>query len=185
MKLFFLVFLIYNVFVYFFFFSSRRRHTRLTCDWSSDVCSSDLACVLSARPSSAARIWLARSEGIRRAREQVELEERGTPHPHLAQGTALIRAAEKRTIRVDRREKAAPLEAQREMRAHRHAHAKCERYREARVFVTEGRIRADARDPQTAREIRLYALHLIERHCAAEVQIFDVDSGGGEGISPQ
>src|SRR4051812_46429000 len=26
-----------------FFFSSRRRHTRLTCDWSSDVCSSDLA----------------------------------------------------------------------------------------------------------------------------------------------
>src|SRR5438477_12343186 len=27
----------------FFFFSSRRRHTRLTCDWSSDVCSSDLS----------------------------------------------------------------------------------------------------------------------------------------------
>src|SRR5690242_21772993 len=27
---------------WFFFFSSRRRHTRLTCDWSSDVCSSDL-----------------------------------------------------------------------------------------------------------------------------------------------
>src|SRR6266571_5381535 len=26
----------------FLFFSSRRRHTRLTCDWSSDVCSSDL-----------------------------------------------------------------------------------------------------------------------------------------------
>src|SRR3954462_11041629 len=26
----------------FFFFSSRRRHTRLSCDWSSDVCSSDL-----------------------------------------------------------------------------------------------------------------------------------------------
>src|SRR5271156_7030100 len=24
------------------FFSSRRRHTSLTCDWSSDVCSSDL-----------------------------------------------------------------------------------------------------------------------------------------------
>src|SRR5260370_41630735 len=27
----------------FFFFSSRRRHTRFKCDWSSDVCSSDLA----------------------------------------------------------------------------------------------------------------------------------------------
>src|SRR5256885_3705012 len=32
------------VFLYdlFFFFSSRRRHTRLQGDWSSDVCSSDL-----------------------------------------------------------------------------------------------------------------------------------------------
>src|SRR5688500_20389358 len=29
----------YNIF---FFFSSRRRHTRLQGDWSSDVCSSDL-----------------------------------------------------------------------------------------------------------------------------------------------
>src|SRR5205085_4870119 len=26
-----------------FFFSSRRRHTRFDCDWSSDVCSSDLS----------------------------------------------------------------------------------------------------------------------------------------------
>src|SRR5256885_7105627 len=33
----------------FFFFSSRRRHTRLQGDWSSDVCSSDLA-----RPSDVA-----------------------------------------------------------------------------------------------------------------------------------
>src|SRR5690242_21464883 len=32
----------------FFFFSSRRRHTRLTCDWSSDVCSSDLTAWVSA-----------------------------------------------------------------------------------------------------------------------------------------
>src|SRR5256886_4336761 len=30
-------------FFVFFFFSSRRRHTRFDCDWSSDVCSSDLA----------------------------------------------------------------------------------------------------------------------------------------------
>src|SRR2546427_800898 len=28
--------------IFFFFFSSRRRHTRFDCDWSSDVCSSDL-----------------------------------------------------------------------------------------------------------------------------------------------
>src|SRR2546430_10396853 len=30
------------ILVLFFFFSSRRRHTRFDCDWSSDVCSSDL-----------------------------------------------------------------------------------------------------------------------------------------------
>src|SRR6266498_4776573 len=29
--------------IFFFFFSSRRRHTRCGRDWSSDVCSSDLA----------------------------------------------------------------------------------------------------------------------------------------------
>src|SRR4029077_19222611 len=28
--------------VFLVFFSSRRRHTRFKCDWSSDVCSSDL-----------------------------------------------------------------------------------------------------------------------------------------------
>src|SRR5205814_6392748 len=30
-------------FFFCFFFSSRRRHTRCLSDWSSDVCSSDLA----------------------------------------------------------------------------------------------------------------------------------------------
>src|SRR6267154_5162235 len=33
-----------NRLCFIFFFSSRRRHTRWTGDWSSDVCSSDLAC---------------------------------------------------------------------------------------------------------------------------------------------
>src|SRR5205814_4996818 len=33
-----------------FFFSSRRRHTRCLSDWSSDVCSSDLALVPAPRP---------------------------------------------------------------------------------------------------------------------------------------
>src|SRR2546430_6973786 len=31
--------------LFFFFFSSRRRHTRFDCDWSSDVCSSDLQAI--------------------------------------------------------------------------------------------------------------------------------------------
>src|SRR5438309_5906875 len=34
----------------FFFFSSRRRHTRWNCDWSSDVCSSDLVIVAMVEP---------------------------------------------------------------------------------------------------------------------------------------
>src|SRR5438034_8362591 len=45
MSLFFCMFfcvLFFVFFVFFFFFSSRRRHTRSLCDWSSDVCSSDL-----------------------------------------------------------------------------------------------------------------------------------------------
>src|SRR5699024_12226297 len=39
-----LFFLLYYELFVFFFFSSRRRHTRSKRDWSSDVCSSDLAC---------------------------------------------------------------------------------------------------------------------------------------------
>src|SRR2546426_3045040 len=49
----------------FFFFSSRRRHTRLQGDWSSDVCSSDLARTvgrlavlgLPFTPAAAATVW--------------------------------------------------------------------------------------------------------------------------------
>src|SRR5689334_24994781 len=37
-----------------FVFSSRRRHTRWNCDWSSDVCSSDLG-----RPAGADRVAVA------------------------------------------------------------------------------------------------------------------------------
>src|SRR5207302_3102134 len=36
----------------FFFFSSRRRHTRFSRDWSSDVCSSDLGTLLERRGQS-------------------------------------------------------------------------------------------------------------------------------------
>src|SRR4051812_50029462 len=70
--------------VHFFFFSSRRRHTRLTCDWSSDVCSSDLnrgaapGQHLGSAPHSpaCARCWTASGAGqIGRAscRERVEI----------------------------------------------------------------------------------------------------------------
>src|SRR5699024_7692942 len=38
-----LLYLTFMMSLFFFFFSSRRRHTRSKRDWSSDVCSSDLA----------------------------------------------------------------------------------------------------------------------------------------------
>src|SRR5690606_39283878 len=42
------------------FFSSRRRHTRFSRDWSSDVCSSDLDSLIKRifRPSRFARVFL-------------------------------------------------------------------------------------------------------------------------------
>src|SRR5690348_18387638 len=43
--------------VCFFFFSSRRRHTRWTGDWSSDVCSSDLHRIRLRRARDRARSW--------------------------------------------------------------------------------------------------------------------------------
>src|SRR5262245_62488623 len=42
-NMFVFILLIINLCSFFFFFSSRRRHTRCLSDWSSDVCSSDLA----------------------------------------------------------------------------------------------------------------------------------------------
>src|SRR5215204_6376511 len=48
---------------FFFFFSSRRRHTRSLCDWSSDVCSSDLASGSTARPVGRGPRQLRKHEG--------------------------------------------------------------------------------------------------------------------------
>src|SRR2546430_13938345 len=48
-----------------FFFSSRRRHTRFDCDWSSDVCSSDLL-----------QRQLGEQESTTRTQRTLELEQR-------------------------------------------------------------------------------------------------------------
>src|SRR5882762_9391321 len=52
---------------FFFFFSSRRRHTRFKCDWSSDVCSSDLIDEQHARFS-----FITQSTKERSLREEIE-----------------------------------------------------------------------------------------------------------------
>src|SRR5438046_10760121 len=66
----------------FFFFSSRRRHTRLVSDWSSDVCSSDLAVTASARA------WLQQSAtpkyltaAVTRGRVETVINTTGTVKP--------------------------------------------------------------------------------------------------------
>src|SRR2546430_7453197 len=92
----------------FFFFSSRRRHTRFDCDWSSDVCSSDLqASRTSSRygplftpkpPPTSGAITRTRDSGSPRSRRSEEhtselqsqsnlvcrllLEKKKTPTPH-------------------------------------------------------------------------------------------------------
>src|SRR5205807_3156790 len=48
----------------FFFFSSRRRHTRLQGDWSSDVCSSDLILPVFISASSDVRDYLRLAENL-------------------------------------------------------------------------------------------------------------------------
>src|SRR2546426_3219382 len=65
----------------FFFFSSRRRHTRLQGDWSSDVCSSDL---------------LSGHEEIVRQQHGVEVEAREAAPVHRGNGPAVTRSEERR-----------------------------------------------------------------------------------------
>src|SRR2546430_12202449 len=56
---------------FFFFFSSRRRHTRFDCDWSSDVCSSDL--------NNAAR-----AQALRHGIQVQRRDDRIADHEHVA-----------------------------------------------------------------------------------------------------
>src|SRR5690606_39523818 len=67
----------------YFFFSSRRRHTRFSRDWSSDVCSSDLGSGGAARRR-CPTCWSMRLSRLARRREQApadRLPMRGAPRP--------------------------------------------------------------------------------------------------------
>src|SRR5260221_5702193 len=66
--------------VAFFFFASRRRHTRSLCDWSSDVCSSDLRLTLPAPRDGLELIGEAAAE-LRRA--GIEVSDLGLRRPTL------------------------------------------------------------------------------------------------------
>src|SRR6266487_6134494 len=61
----------------FFFFSSRRRHTRWTGDWSSDVCSSDLdrAVRLDVRPVRQAHAFAVGLPALEVAVDPVEVDD--------------------------------------------------------------------------------------------------------------
>src|SRR5256885_6895370 len=63
------------VLFYVFFFSSRRRHTRLQGDWSSDVCSSDLERVL---------------QVVGNGAENLALERIGLPEPRPLRGEPAV-----------------------------------------------------------------------------------------------
>src|SRR5262245_66345497 len=79
-----------------FFFSSRRRHTRCLSDWSSDVCSSDLAYafwreVLDGRNDAAAVALVRRVRGARSEERRVgkECRSRWSPN-HLKKKREMI-----------------------------------------------------------------------------------------------
>src|SRR6266446_6751223 len=75
-----------------FFFSSRRRHTRLQGDWSSDVCSSDLVAVERAAQSLASilrgrQMWYGKDPAEREGNKQIS---RADHFPDLCNGPELF-----------------------------------------------------------------------------------------------
>src|SRR5438093_6068278 len=67
----YLYFFIFYCFV--FFFSSRRRHTRLVSDWSSDVCSSDLIKLADRLHNLRTIEYLGKQKQVQKAREALEV----------------------------------------------------------------------------------------------------------------
>src|SRR5205814_3931348 len=80
-----------------FFFSSRRRHTRCLSDWSSDVCSSDLA----SPPADALAHWIYEGTLATHVAKSATLVANGTAPAELATGAAatkLARRSEERRV---------------------------------------------------------------------------------------
>src|SRR5436190_10240776 len=68
--------------VFFFFFSSGRRHTRSLCDWSSDVCSSDLRII--------AALDAAEARGVRVRAVYNDVHRRAVPIPPPPEGPSML-----------------------------------------------------------------------------------------------
>src|SRR5689334_24361276 len=95
-------------FIFFFFFSSRRRHTRWNCDWSSDVCSSDLACGSDGEaPSSGLRSGVVQAAPMLRAEfsatQSLNAEQLGEPA-----GTRQLFRSEERRVGKECRSRWSP-----------------------------------------------------------------------------
>src|SRR3972149_8213645 len=76
-----------------FFFSSRRRHTRFDCDWSSDVCSSDLIICSSASRKGLITVYEQMIEAAitrRRAEDMGQFSLFGAEEPAVRAGTVDI-----------------------------------------------------------------------------------------------
>src|SRR2546429_2565159 len=82
---------------YSFFFSSRRRHTRCSRDWSSDVCSSDLVpCPTRlAHPQAEVTVWAGKL-WIRKAFPDAEAKRRTTALTLTLNPCRSIRSEERR-----------------------------------------------------------------------------------------
>src|SRR5437588_8069143 len=74
-------------FLFFFFFSSRRRHTRSLCDWSSDVCSSDLLLEAAAQRGPLSGRRLQQHPAVSALRREHAIQRLG----HVAEPTRLVR----------------------------------------------------------------------------------------------
>src|SRR2546426_5089502 len=104
-------------FSFFFFFSSRRRHTRLQGDWSSDVCSSDLGArhALSARHAGGGRTASAADRAASRRAASLQRSRRASlPEPVAGGEGRLLQWA--RPLLVRRAERGRPSPAARPAR---------------------------------------------------------------------
>src|SRR2546430_7989875 len=79
--------------IIFFFFSSRRRHTIFDCDWSSDVCSSDLL------PPSCCNCVTWRRSRVRSIDKPADNHARGRSHLNCRQAVTVCLRGERHLLK--------------------------------------------------------------------------------------